>query len=88
MGAFLARAIDRLSMGAPKDSRILMVGLDAAGKTSILYKIKRDENILHIRGGGHSWGTTFLFCSVHSRIRRILDTSRHRAGVTLALRAA
>ena len=45
MGGFIARALDRLSLGAAKNSRILMVGLDAAGKTSILYKIKLDENV-------------------------------------------
>ena len=38
MGQFIAKTLDRLSFGAGKDSRILMVGLDAAGKTSILYK--------------------------------------------------
>ncbi len=28
-----------------KESRILLIGLDAAGKTSILYKLKLGENI-------------------------------------------
>ena len=45
MGGFLTRALDRLTQGVSKNSRILMVGLDAAGKTSILYKIKLDENV-------------------------------------------
>jgi ADP-ribosylation factor protein 1 len=33
------------SFNAGKPSRILMLGLDAAGKTTILYKIKLDENL-------------------------------------------
>ena len=37
--------MDKLSFGAGRDSRILMVGLDAAGKTSILYKLKLDETM-------------------------------------------
>ena len=28
-----------------KESRLLLIGLDAAGKTSILYKLKLGENI-------------------------------------------
>jgi ADP-ribosylation factor 1/2 len=31
-----------------KEARILMVGLDAAGKTTILYKLKLDENVTTI----------------------------------------
>ena len=37
--------MDNLSFGAGRDSRILMVGLDAAGKTSILYKLKLNETM-------------------------------------------
>ncbi|XP_060067569.1 uncharacterized protein LOC132547784 [Ylistrum balloti] len=46
MGSILAKLADVLqsfSSGAP--SRILMLGLDAAGKTTVLYKIKLNENV-------------------------------------------
>ena len=43
MGGLIAKALDRLTFGGHQQSRILMVGLDAAGKTSILYKLKLDE---------------------------------------------
>lgn len=33
---------------ANKEARILLVGLDAAGKTTILYKLKLDENVTTI----------------------------------------
>lgn len=46
MGNLLARMYDAFaSLGSEKSARILMLGLDAAGKTTILYKIKLDENI-------------------------------------------
>eukprot|EP00485_Elphidium_margaritaceum_P000688 CAMPEP_0202686350 /NCGR_PEP_ID=MMETSP1385-20130828/2171_1 /ASSEMBLY_ACC=CAM_ASM_000861 /TAXON_ID=933848 /ORGANISM="Elphidium margaritaceum" /LENGTH=40 /DNA_ID= /DNA_START= /DNA_END= /DNA_ORIENTATION= len=38
MGGFFAKALEKI-MGK-KEMRILMVGLDAAGKTTILYKLK------------------------------------------------
>lgn len=46
MGSLFSQLYDALasfSQGTP--SRILMVGLDAAGKTTILYKIKLDETV-------------------------------------------
>ena len=46
MGPLLTRLYDALSLfstGTP--SRILMVGLDAAGKTTILYKVKLNETV-------------------------------------------
>ncbi|CAF0787409.1 unnamed protein product [Rotaria sp. Silwood1] len=46
MGLFLSRMYDVLSAwGTEKPSRILMLGLDAAGKTTILYKVKLNENL-------------------------------------------
>eukprot|EP01083_Nonionella_stella_P083548 231061_1 len=44
MGGFFAKALDALK--GKKEYRILMVGLDAAGKTTILYKLKLGE-IIH-----------------------------------------
>lgn len=49
MGSHLSRLFTRLSElfheFSNKDTRILMVGLDAAGKTTILYKLKLKEHI-------------------------------------------
>ncbi|CAI5464151.1 unnamed protein product [Closterium sp. Yama58-4] len=46
MGNLLARAFAALLN--KRDMRILMVGLDAAGKTTILYKLKLGENVTTI----------------------------------------
>lgn len=46
MGLFLSRLYDVFSsFGTDKPARILMLGLDAAGKTTILYKVKLNENL-------------------------------------------
>ena len=46
MGLFLSRLYDVLStFSSDKPARILMLGLDAAGKTTILYKLKLNENL-------------------------------------------
>jgi ADP-ribosylation factor protein 1/Arf/Sar family protein len=42
-----------------KEMRILMVGLDAAGKTTILYKLKLGEVVTTIP----TIGTSFPLCS-------------------------
>merc|ERR1712050_429040 len=41
MGGFFAKALDAIK--GKMEHRILMVGLDAAGKTTILYKLKLGE---------------------------------------------
>ena len=41
-----------------KEARILMVGLDAAGKTTILYQLQLGETVTTIP----TIGTCFLFC--------------------------
>ncbi|KAL5541449.1 hypothetical protein UlMin_009159 [Ulmus minor] len=46
MGLSFAKLFNRLF--AKKDMRILMVGLDAAGKTTILYKLKLGEIVTTI----------------------------------------
>ena len=45
MGNLVSNILERLATFGTKDARILMVGLDAAGKTSILYKLKLDEYV-------------------------------------------
>eukprot|EP01083_Nonionella_stella_P152893 490550_1 len=46
MGGFFAKALDALTaLKGKKEYRILMVGLDAAGKTTILYKLGLGEII-------------------------------------------
>ncbi|GAX74140.1 hypothetical protein CEUSTIGMA_g1589.t1 [Chlamydomonas eustigma] len=47
MGLAISKTLSRL-LGLKKDKRILMVGLDAAGKTTILYKLKLGENVATI----------------------------------------
>jgi len=46
MGLFISKLMDRLV--GKRDMRILMVGLDAAGKTTILYKLKLGEVVTTI----------------------------------------
>lgn len=46
MGAFLSRNFP--SLFGSRQMRILMVGLDAAGKTTILYKLKLNESVTTI----------------------------------------
>jgi len=45
MGLLFSKVLDKLSglAGGGSECRILMVGLDAAGKTTILYKLKLGE---------------------------------------------
>ena len=43
MGLLVSKAMDRLF--GKTEKRILMLGLDAAGKTTILYKLKLGEVI-------------------------------------------
>lgn len=46
MGLVVSKLLDRL--WGKKEMRILMVGLDAAGKTTILYKLKLGEIVTTI----------------------------------------
>ena len=58
MGLSLATLFDRFF--GNKEMRILMVGLDAAGKTTILYKLKLDEVVTTIP----TVGTFLIYFSV------------------------
>ena len=46
MGMMISKALSKLF--GKKEMRILMVGLDAAGKTTILYKLKLGEIVTTI----------------------------------------
>ena len=43
---YICVKMDRSRMLGSKEMRILMVGLDAAGKTTILYKLKLGEVVI------------------------------------------
>eukprot|EP00286_Rhodomonas_abbreviata_P026887 CAMPEP_0181296366 /NCGR_PEP_ID=MMETSP1101-20121128/4664_1 /TAXON_ID=46948 /ORGANISM="Rhodomonas abbreviata, Strain Caron Lab Isolate" /LENGTH=57 /DNA_ID=CAMNT_0023401223 /DNA_START=88 /DNA_END=258 /DNA_ORIENTATION=+ len=43
MGLFLSKVANIFS--STKDARIVLVGLDAAGKTTVLYKFKLNETV-------------------------------------------
>ena len=53
MGLTFTKLFSRLF--AKKEMRILMVGLDAAGKTTILYKLKLGEIVTTIPTIGELW---------------------------------
>ncbi|PVF93733.1 putative ADP-ribosylation factor [Serendipita vermifera] len=49
MGVYISKLMDSLSaLAGPTDVRIIMLGLDAAGKTTILYKLKLGEVVTTI----------------------------------------
>ncbi|RUS76805.1 hypothetical protein EGW08_015423 [Elysia chlorotica] len=49
MGLFMSRLFELFQgFSAGENRRILMLGLDAAGKTTILYKVKLNENVCTI----------------------------------------
>ena len=50
MGIVFSRLFDGLF--GSTEIRIVMLGLDAAGKSTILYKLKLGENVLTLRTSG------------------------------------
>jgi ADP-ribosylation factor protein 1 len=65
MGLTVSKLFDRL--WGKKEMRILMVGLDAAGKTTILYKLKLGEIVTTIPTIG---------MNTHRRILKIIRQRR------------
>lgn len=65
MGLMVSKLFDRL--WGKKEMRILMVGLDAAGKTTILYKLKLGEIVTTIPTIGQSALVFLLSCFTLSR---------------------
>lgn len=63
MGLTFSKLFDRL--WGKKEMRILMVGLDAAGKTTILYKLKLGEIVTTIPTIGaaisHPYSQAYLY---------------------------
>ena len=56
MGNLINKMLDSLSnlLGNNSPLRILMLGLDAAGKTTILYKLKFGESLISVPSIGFS----------------------------------
>ena len=48
MGLIISRALDSLSSWGKQEKRILLLGLDAAGKTTVLYKLRLGEVVTTI----------------------------------------
>jgi ADP-ribosylation factor 1/2 len=62
MGLSFTKLFSRLF--AKKEMRILMVGLDAAGKTTILYKLKLGEIVTTIPTIGMHYFTFIFFFGI------------------------
>ncbi|XP_070571399.1 ADP-ribosylation factor 1-like [Ptychodera flava] len=48
MGLYLSKIVEAIGNLSTSQARMLMLGLDAAGKTTILYKIKLNETVTTI----------------------------------------
>ena len=60
MGGFFAKRLEKIMGGGCGARRTLMVGLDAAGKTTILYKMKLGEIVTTIPTIGMMMDYTFI----------------------------
>lgn len=72
MGLTFTKLFSRLF--AKKEMRILMVGLDAAGKTTILYKLKLGEIVTTIPTIGEYFLTYWSLCFLISS-STVMNTS-------------
>ncbi len=64
MGLTFSKLFDKL--WGKKEMRILMVGLDAAGKTTILYKLKLGEIVTTIPTIGSCSPSEFALINTHT----------------------
>ena len=87
MGSLLTRLYDALSAfstGTP--SRILMIGLDAAGKSTILYKVKLDQTVQTIPTIGTSRECLPAMCILSSyRLGFNVETVSPAPGITFTV---
>lgn len=65
MGLSISKLLSGLF--SKKEMRILMVGLDAAGKTTILYKLKLGEIVTTIPTIGKSFKRVFIWIWVEGQ---------------------
>lgn len=72
MGNFFSAITALKELFGKKEMRILMVGLDAAGKTTILYKLKLGEIVTTIPTIGE-YECVLRFCKVNVKVKLIME---------------
>ena len=48
MGLYISKLLDKINFNTKKQTKLILIGLDGAGKTSILYKMKLNENVFTV----------------------------------------
>ena len=76
MGLLLSHLWEALASFGNKEARILLLGLDAAGKTTILYKLKLNENVTTIPTIGFNVETVTVCKNVTFTVWDVGGTSR------------
>lgn len=84
MGQSIAKLFENLFKN--KEARILLVGLDAAGKTTILYKLKLDENVTTIPTIGFNVETVqykkinfTMVCNLNNNMKTLIHINNNNA---------
>ena len=70
MGEFFGKAIEKVK--GKKQIKILMTGLDAAGKTTILYKLKLGEVVTTIPTIGMFKHKLYYLCRMHINTQKLI----------------